>query len=207
MYHFKTSELSTKQQYKFLTGSIIPRPIAWITSLNKEANVVNAAPFSFFSVASNQIPLLTVSILRTDGKAKDTATNILDQKEAVVHIVSRNLTEAMNETSAPLDSNESELDRTDLSLVDSSTVTVPGIKEALIRFETTLYQHIPIKNEAGEILTDHFLLKVTDVHIDSSVYDPEKEYILPEELEPIARLTGNAYSEIGSIFSVTRPLN
>lgn len=207
MYHFKTSDLSTKQQYKFLTGSIIPRPIAWITSLNETADVINAAPFSFFSVASNQIPLLTVSILRSNGKAKDTASNIINQKEAVVHIVSLELTEAMNETSAPLDSDESELDRTDLSLIESSTVKVPGIKEALIRFETTLYQHIPIKNEEGDILTDHFLLKVTDVHIDSSVYDPETEYILPDALKPIARLSGNAYSEIGSIFSVIRPQN
>lgn len=205
MYHFKTSDLSEKQQYKFLTGSIIPRPIAWITTLNESADIINAAPFSFFSVASNQIPLLTVSILRSNGKAKDTAHNILDQKEAVVHIVSRELTDAMNQTSAPLASNESELDRTDLSLVESSTVKVPGIKEALIRFETALYQHIPIKNDEGEIVTDHFLLKVTDVHIDSSVYDAEKEYILPEVLEPIARLSGSAYSEIGSIFSVKRP--
>ncbi|PRY82115.1 flavin reductase family protein [Alkalibacterium olivapovliticus] len=207
MHHFKTSDLSAKQQYKFLTGSVIPRPIAWITSLNEPAGIINAAPFSFFSVASNQIPLLTVSILRSDGKAKDTAINIIDQEEAVVHIVSRDLTEAMNETSAPLASDESELDRTDLSLVDSSTVSVPGIKEALIRFETTLYQHIPIKDDAGKIVTDHFLLRVTDVHIDPSVYDPIKEYILPEELEPIARLSGNAYSEIGSIFSVIRPQN
>lgn len=205
MHHFKTENLSVKQQYKLLTGSVIPRPIAWITSLNKEANVVNAAPFSFFSVASNQIPLLTVSILRTEGKAKDTAENILAQKEAVVHIVSESLTENMNETSAPLPSTESELDRTDLSLVDSSSVEVPGIKEALIRFETTLYQHIPIKDEQGTVMTDHFLLRVTDVHLDSTVFDAEKEYILPEALRPVARLSGTAYSELGKIFSITRP--
>lgn len=207
MHHFKTENLSVKQQYKLLTGSVIPRPIAWITSLNKEANVVNAAPFSFFSVASNQIPLLTVSILRADGKAKDTAENILSQKEAVVHIVSESLTENMNETSAPLPSTESELNRTDLSLVNSSTVKVPGIKEALIRFETTLYQHIPIKDEKGTVMTDHFLLRVTDVHLDSTVFDAEKEYILPEALKPVARLSGNAYSELGKIFSITRPQN
>jgi flavin reductase (DIM6/NTAB) family NADH-FMN oxidoreductase RutF len=207
MHHFKTSDLSAKQQYKFLTGSVIPRPIAWITSLNEKDDVVNAAPFSFFSVASNQVPLLTVSFLRTNGKAKDTALNIVDQKEAVVHIVSKSLTSDMNETSAPLASDESELDRTNLSLVDSSSVKVPGIREALIRFETTLYQHIPIEDESGEVVTDHFLLKVTDVHIDPAVYDSEKEYILPEHLEPVARLSGNAYSEIGNVFTIVRPQN
>ncbi|EXJ23513.1 Nitrilotriacetate monooxygenase component B [Alkalibacterium sp. AK22] len=207
MHHFKTSELSNKQQYKLLTGSVIPRPIAWITTLNEEAGIVNAAPFSFFSVASNQIPLLTVSILRSEGNPKDTAVNLLKQKQAVVHIVNRALAEDMNETSAPLKPEESEINRTKLSLVDSSSVSVPAIKESLIRFETTLYQHIPIKNAEGEIVTDHFLLNVTDVHLDDSVFDPEKEYILPEILNPVSRLSGSAYSELGPLFSIKRPTN
>lgn len=207
MHHFKTSDLSNKQQYKLLTGSVIPRPIAWITTLNEAAGIVNAAPFSFFSVASNQIPLLTVSILRSEGKAKDTAINLLNQKQAVVHIVDRALAEDMNETSAPLKPDESEIDRTELSLVDSSSVAVPAIQESLIRFETTLYQHIPIKNAKGEIVTDHFLLNVTDVHLDDSVFDPEKEYILPEALNPVSRLSGTSYSELGPLFSITRPTN
>jgi len=207
MHHYKTDDLSLKQQYKFLTGSVIPRPIAWITSLNESAGIVNLAPFSFFSVASNQIPLLSVSILRTNEKAKDTAENILNQKEAVVHIVSRPLTEDMNETSAPLPSNESELDRTGLQLVDSTTVGVPGIQEALVRFETVLYQYVPIKNEKDEIVTDHFLLKVTDFHFDEQVLDTERDYILADKLEPMARLSGMDYSALGEILSLVRPLN
>lgn len=206
MHHFKTDDLSLKQQYKFLTGSVIPRPIAWITSLNQSADILNIAPFSFFNVASNQVPLLSVSILRTDEKSKDTANNILNQKEAVVHIVSRPLTENMNETSAPLPSEKSELDRTDLHLVESTTVKVPGIKEALIRFETVLYQYVPIKNESGEIVTDHFLLKVTDFHFDQDVFDSEKDYILADKLDPMARLSGMDYSALGEIISLARPV-
>ena len=61
MQHFNAKELNTKQMYKFLTGSIIPRPIAWITTQNPETQVVNAAPFSFFSVASNVLPLISVA--------------------------------------------------------------------------------------------------------------------------------------------------
>lgn len=207
MHHFKTDDLSLKQQYKFLTGSVIPRPIAWITSLNESAGIVNLAPFSFFSVASNQIPLLSVSILRTSGKSKDTADNILNQKEAVVHIVSRPLTEDMNETSAPIPSDNSELERTDLQLVDSTSVDVPGVKEALIRFETVLYQYIPIKNESDEIVTDHFLLKVTDFHFDENVFDTDKDYILADKLDPVARLSGMDYSALGDIISIVRPTN
>ncbi|WP_368645139.1 flavin reductase family protein [Alkalibacterium putridalgicola] len=205
MHHFKTDDLSLKQQYKFLTGSVIPRPIAWITSLNQSAGIVNLAPFSFFSVASNQIPLLSVSILRTNEKSKDTAKNILNQKEAVIHIVSRPLTEDMNETSAPLASDESELDRTDLHLTESSTVSVPGVEEALIRFETVLYQYIPIKNESDEIVTDHFLLKVTDFHFNEEVFDADRDYILADKLEPMARLSGMDYSALGDIISIIRP--
>lgn len=205
MHHYKTENLSLKQQYKFLTGSVIPRPIAWITSLNETGDTLNIAPFSFFSVASNQVPLLTVSILRSNGTPKDTANNILNQKQAVIHIVSRSHTEDMNETSAPLPPNKSELDRTNLHLVDSSTVKVPGIEEALVRFETELYQYVPIKNDNGDIVTDHFLLKVTDFHFDADVFDSEKGYVLAKKLDPMARLAGMDYSTLGDIVSIDRP--
>lgn len=205
MHHFKADDLSSKQQYKFISGSVIPRPIAWVTSLNEKDGVVNAAPYSFFSAASNQLPLLTVAVLRAGDKIKDTTRNILEQKEAVVHIVNVELTKDMNETSAPLAPNETELDRTSLSLVDSQTVKVPGIKEARIRFETKLHQHIPVEDEYGKIVTDLFLLKVTDFYFDETVFDAEKEYILPEALNPTARLSGNQYAEMGSLFSYERP--
>lgn len=205
MYHFKAKDLNQKQEYKFISGSVIPRPIAWVTSLNKKESVVNAAPFSFFSAASNQIPLLTVAVLRSDYQMKDTARNILEQKEAVVHIVDVDLTEAMNATSAPLAPDKSELDRTDLTLVESHTINVPGIKEAKIRFETILHQHVPVTDEEGNIVSDLFLLKVTDYYFEESVFDIEKEYIVPENLRPTARLSGSQYAEMGRLFSYERP--
>lgn len=205
MYHFKADNLSKKQQYKFISGSVIPRPIAWVTSVSSDHRVVNAAPFSFFSAASNQLPLLTISVLRSDGKLKDTARNILEQKEAVVHIVDVPITEEMNKTAAPLPPNKSELDRTPLSLVDSQTVQVPGIKEAKIRFETTLHQHVEVKDEEGNTVTDLFLLKITDYYFDEQVFDEEKEYILSESLQPTARLSGNTYAEMGELFAYIRP--
>ena len=135
MQHFNAKELNTKQMYKFLTGSIIPRPIAWITTQNPETQVVNAAPFSFFSVASNVLPLISVAILRNDGKIKDSARNLLASRQGVVHIVSEDLVEEMNRTAAQLPDTESEIDLTELTLTASHTVTVPAIKEAKIRMK------------------------------------------------------------------------
>ena len=205
MIHYKAEQLSKKQQYKFVSGSVIPRPIAWVTSLSKDGSVVNAAPFSFFSAASNELPLLTVAILRKDGAIKDTARNIIDQKEAVIHIVDQSVVEEMNQTSAPLSPDESELDQTGLTLVDSVTVKVPSIVEAKIRFEGVLHQYVPIKNENEEIVTDFFFIRVTDFFFDEKVFDQEKEYILNDQLNPVARLAGNQYATLNEEFTIVRP--
>lgn len=206
MFHYQAEQLDKKQQYKFVSGSVIPRPIAWVTSLSKDGSVVNAAPFSFFSAASNELPLLTVAILRKDGVIKDTARNILDQKEAVIHIVDQAVVEEMNQTSAPLPPDQSELDQTQLTLVDSFSVKVPSIAEAKIRFEGVLHQYVPIKDEHDTIVTDFFFIRVTDFFFDETVFDQEKEYILTEKLNPVARLAGNRYATLDEEFTIVRPI-
>lgn len=205
MFHYKAEQLNKKQQYKFISGSVIPRPIAWVTSLSKDGSVVNAAPFSFFSAASNELPLLTVAILRNDGMIKDTARNILDQKEAVIHIVDQAVVEEMNQTSAPLPPDQSELDQTQLTLVDSLSVKVPSIAEAKIRFEGVLHQYVPIKDENDKIITDFFFIRVTDFFFDETIFDQEKEYILTDKLNPVARLAGNQYATLDEEFMIVRP--
>ncbi|WP_029276502.1 flavin reductase family protein [Carnobacterium jeotgali] len=205
MFHYKAEQLDKKQQYKLVSGSVIPRPIAWVTSLSKDGSVVNAAPFSFFSAASNELPLLTVAILRKDGVIKDTARNILDRKEAVVHIVDQSVVEEMNRTSAPLPPDQSEIDQTQLTLVDSLSVKVPSIAEAKIRFEGVLHQYIPVKNEKDEVVTDFFFIRVTDFFFDEAVFDQEKEYILTDKLNPVARLAGNQYATLDEEFTIVRP--
>ncbi|MER2173123.1 MAG: flavin reductase family protein [Carnobacterium sp.] len=205
MFHYTAEQLNKKQQYKFVSGSVIPRPIAWVTTLSKDGSVVNAAPFSFFSAASNELPLLTVAILRKDGVIKDTARNILDRKEAVVHIVDQSVVEDMNQTSAPLSPDESELDQTNLTLIDSLSVQVPSIVEAKIRFEGVLHQYVPIKDEHNNIVTDFFFIRVTDFFFDETVFDQEKEYILTDKLNPVARLAGNQYATLAEEFTIVRP--
>src|SRR5690625_6045086 len=75
-----------RENYKLLTGSIIPRPIAFVTSTTEDGTI-NGAPFSYFNVVSSNPPMISLAIQRKDGRPKDTARNIIENKSFVVHIV------------------------------------------------------------------------------------------------------------------------
>lgn len=202
MKKFKPEHLSSNLQYKLLSGTIVPRPIAWITTQNT-SGIVNAAPFSFFNAVSVGKPLLSVAILN-GGKRKDTANNLIATKEAVVHLVNPDNINDMNLTAANIESTESELSIFDIETVSSDLLSVPSIKNSAVRFETVLYQHIPII-ENKLVLTDLFLLEVKNFIIDEKIIDLNQFYIFNEQLQPIARLAGNQYAELGNIFNINRP--
>lgn len=205
MLHYSTENLSQKQSYKFLSGSIIPRPIAWVTSMNHESRVINAAPFSFFNAAASEIPLATLSILRQNKEMKDTARNILDTKELVIHLINDSHVEQMNQTSAPLPSEQSEITLNQIETVQSRSVKVPGIKAAPLRMEARLHQYVPIKNQQDQIITDLFIVEITDFYFDEEIFDQENEYILPEKFNPLARLAGATFAHIDGLFDLKRP--
>lgn len=204
MINLSASELSPHEQYKLLSGSIIPRPIAWITTQNT-AGLINIAPFSFTTGISNQLPLLSVAILRERQAPKDTAANLLARHEAVVHMVSTDLTKAMNQTAARLAPDQSELTLIDLPLIPSTEIQVPGLQAARIRFETILYQYVPIRDAAGIIMTDLFILEIRQFHFAETVLDLPTLHVNPAALAPIARLAGPNYAELGRTFTLRRP--
>jgi len=205
MLHYPTKYLSSKQAYKFLSGSIIPRPIAWVTTLNQEHETVNAAPFSFFNAAASEIPLVTLSILRRNGEIKDTDRNIIETNELVIHLVNDQVVESMNQTAASLKSDQSEIILNKIETTVSKSVTVPGIKAAPIRMEGRLHQYVPVKNHEDQIITDLFIVEITDFYFDEAIFDQKNEYILPETFNPIARLAGNTYAHIRDLFDLKRP--
>ena len=205
MHHYSIEELDNSRMYKMISGSIVPRAIGWITTLDEESEVVNAAPFSFTSGVSNEMPLISMAILRKNGEVKDSARNLLKYKNGVVHIVSEDIVDEMNETAANLKADESELDRTNLHLIPSTRVKTPGIKEAKIRMEVTVYDYHPVKDRDGKIVTDFFFLEVTDFHFDEAVFDVEKEYISVEALQPVARLAGPYYATLDDVYRKDRP--
>lgn len=205
MIEFSAQDLSGLQNYKFLTGSVIPRPIAWITTQNPTTQVVNAAPFSYFNVVSSQPPLVSLSINRSQGVPKDTAHNLLDQKEGVIHIVNDDVLAVMNQTAASLPPTVSELENQAVTLIPSQKVAVPSIQEATIRLEVRVHQYIPVTDHTERIVSDLFILEVLHYAFAPAIFSEERQYILPEELRPIARLAGNTYARLGETFDVQRP--
>ncbi|MBF6634364.1 MAG: flavin reductase family protein, partial [Planococcus sp. (in: Bacteria)] len=131
-----------RDNYKLLVGSIIPRPIAFVTTQSEEG-VVNGAPFSYFNIVSSNPPMVSLSIQRPTGERKDTARNICGNGEFVVHIVDRDNVGKVNETAASLPPSESEVDMAGLTKVPSTRVSVPGVKESKIRMECQLVESVP----------------------------------------------------------------
>ncbi|MFC7802731.1 flavin reductase family protein [Bacillus subtilis] len=192
MYIFQADQLSAKDTYKLLSGTVIPRPIAFVTTLSSEG-AVNAAPFSFYNVVSSDPSLLSISVNRTEGRQKDTARNAVENGEFVVHVSDEATIEDINETAASLRPDE------------SKAISVPGIKEARVRFECKLERHITFDNDQGVTTADLLIGRVVCFHLDEKVYDAEKGYILTDELKPASRLAGNHYAKLGEEFTLIRP--
>ncbi|VEF46350.1 nitrilotriacetate monooxygenase component B [Bacillus freudenreichii] len=200
------TELRGKDIYKLLTGSIVPRPIAFVTTKSTVNGAINAAPFSFFNVVSSDPPLISLSIGRRKGSTmKDTARNAIKNGELVVHISTEDIIEDINETAALLPAARSELELTGLNIVESTRVSVPGILEAKVRFECKLEQHHEIKNDPGDTVLDFLIARIVYIHMDEKVYDPQKGYVFTENLRPVARLAGSEYAELGKVYSLIRP--
>lgn len=115
---------SERDNYKLLIGSIIPRPIAFVTTKSQDG-VLNGAPFSYFNIVSSNPPMISLSIQRSGGELKDTARNIRDLQEFVVHIVDEQNVRQVNETAAKLPPNHSEIEIAGLTPVESTQVAVP----------------------------------------------------------------------------------
>lgn len=201
MKEIRPEDLAQKDNYKLLIGSIIPRPIALVTT-ESEDKILNIAPFSFFNIVSSDPPILSIAVQRVNGVMKDTTRNIIQNKEAVVHIVDTDNVYDANQTAALLSHEESELELTHFETVDSNVVSVKGLKQSKVRFEVILHDDIVIEKD-GQPISDLLLLEVKCYHFDESIYDDG--YINKDQLNAVSRLAGNDYAEIGHTFTIKRP--
>jgi flavin reductase (DIM6/NTAB) family NADH-FMN oxidoreductase RutF len=195
------ASLSERENYKFLIGSIIPRPIAFVTTISKDG-VLNGAPFSYFNIVSSNPPMISLSIQRSSERQKDTARNIIESKQFVVHIVDEQNVEKINKTAANLPPDESEIDLANLTPVESVKISVPGVKEAKIRMECSLEHSLELGG-SDTPRCDLIIGKVVQFHIESDIY--ENGRIDPRGLSAVSRLAGNYYAKIGEIFEIERP--
>jgi len=186
-----------RENYHFLTSTIIPRPVAFITTIN-ENGVVNGAPYSYFNIISANPPLVGVSIQHKNGGLKDTARNIKKQNEFVIHIVDEENVDQINKTATNVASNVSEIDLTELTLVPSKVISVPGIVEAKMRIECVLDRII------GFETCDLFIGKVVAYNIDNDIY--QGGTVDSHKIGAISRLAGHEYAKIGTAFEIKRPV-
>lgn len=193
--------LSAGVLYRLLSGSVCPRPIAWVATQDKRGNA-NLAPFSFFNVASIDPPVLAFSPL-LDGSAqpKDTLRNLNEVEECVVHVGMEGLIEALNTTSASLPRGEDEFVLAGLEKAAMPGVSVPRIAAAPVAFGCKLVDVIRFGDRplAGSLV----LVQVVAIHADDSVWDGR--HVNMEILQPIGRLAGSDYVRITDRFSIERP--
>lgn len=137
--HIDPAQQRTIDNYKLLTNLVVPRPIAWVTSIN-EAGMVNLAPYSFFNAVGSDPLYLVISIGNNDaGELKDTGKNILSNREFVVNMVTEDLFEAMNVSAADFPPDQSEIDAAGLETAASIHVKVPRVARAQASMECKLH--------------------------------------------------------------------
>ncbi|WP_447956028.1 flavin reductase family protein [Vreelandella sp. EE7] len=200
-YVMEDNELSAGTIYRLFSGTICPRPIAWVATRDAQGRA-NLAPFSFFNVASVDPPVLAFApLLDGEGKAKDTVNNIEAVGECVVHVGSEDLIEALNATSATLDAQEDEFTLAGLEKADMPGVSVARIKEAPVAFGCKRYDVIRFGDKplAGSLV----LVQVVSIHIDEQIWDGR--HVDMATLKPTGRLAGNDYVRITDRFVIERP--
>jgi flavin reductase (DIM6/NTAB) family NADH-FMN oxidoreductase RutF len=189
--------LNAEQAYKLMTGVVVPRPIAWITT-QSEAGVVNVAPFSYFTVVSNKPPMIGVNIGRRAGVRKDTARNIHDSTEFVVNIANQDLLLPLHESAIEHEADVSEVELLGLQTLPSESISVPRLAAAPISLECRLHS-ITSFGEAG---SEFYVGVVTVLHVQDDILNDGK--IESADLRPICRLGGPNYAHLGEIITLQR---
>lgn len=197
--------ISYKSVYKIMTGSILPRPIGWISSIDSSGRP-NLAPFSFFNaVCSNPPTVLFCSSIRgSDGKTKDTLNNVRATNEFVVNIVTEELLQAMNASSIEAPPDFDEFNYAGLTLAPSVMIKPPRVKESPIHYECRVKQIIDISDQPGG--ASIVIGSIVHIHVDDGVMLGEDKIDLTA-LKPIGRLMGSGYCRVTDIIEIERPKN
>lgn len=202
MLHFDPAVESPANVYKLMIGVIVPRPIAFVSSVD-EHGVRNLAPFSYFTGCSTNPPVVCFTAAVREGPRpnKDTLHNVVVTKEFVVNIVSEDFAEKMNATSAEVPPDVDEFELAGLTPVASELVRPPRVAESRVQMECRLRQVIAISDKPGGgnlILGD-----VVRFHVDAGIVNGYK--VDPDQLRAIGRMGGPTYVRTRDRFDMARP--
>jgi flavin reductase (DIM6/NTAB) family NADH-FMN oxidoreductase RutF len=202
------SALPHNEFYRILIHSVVPRPIAWVSTLSASGQP-NLAPFSFFNAVSARPPLLAFAPgLRmkaegetTQGEAKDTLRNIRNTGEFVVNMVTYEMAEAMNLTSGEYDSSINEFELAKLTPVASEIVKPPRVQGSPVSFECKVYQIVDFSSppHGGSLVIG----EIVSIHLDEKNLKDGR--IDPDSLDLIGRMGGNEYCRTTQKFEMIRP--
>ena len=199
---FDFEKIPAGDRYKIMTSTIVPRPIAWVTTLSKDG-IRNAAPISFFNGMGKDPPVLAVGVQpNNDGSLKDTARNILDTREFVVNLVPESAAEAMSFTSIDAPPDVDELALANIATVPSLKVKPPRIAASPVAFECRL--HTPLELGPNQNI---FIGTIVQAHVgDAFILDADRTYIDTPKLELVGRMHGAGwYARTSDLFQMARP--
>ena len=188
--------------YRVLTGVVVPRPIAFVSTISTDG-ILNLAPFSFFNaVASNPPTIVFSSSRHTGDKRKDTLSNIEQTGEFVVNVVVDDIAEAMNRTAAEFPAEVSEFELAGLTPAASDLVKAPRVAESPVNMECKLQQVIPLGQGAHE----HGLVigEVVLMHVRDDILNGHR--VNHHILKPTGRLAGSMYCHTSEVFEMVRPV-
>ncbi|MFN8612044.1 MAG: flavin reductase family protein [Vulcanimicrobiota bacterium] len=195
------SQLSAQDTYKLVVSTIVPRPIAWVTSLDQRGRL-NAAPFSFFNAMSGQPPILVLGIgNREEGGPKDTLRNIQDTGEFVINLVNQELAQAMNVTATPFAPGVNELNEAELESAPCHLVRPPRILKSPVAFECQLVQTVSVCPANTIVIGRALAMHIQDRYL----LDPAKHYVDTPELKLVGRMHGAGwYTGTQELFQIKR---
>lgn len=193
--------MTAPEAYRLMIGSIVPRPIAWVSSVSTDG-VNNLAPYSFFTGLTSSPPLLCFSAIHSRAN-KDTLKNVADTGEFVVNVVSDNLGEAMNATSEAVPADIDEFALGKLTPIPSLKVRAPRVAESPIHMECRLHRLVDLGVDPSP--TTLIIGEILVWHLRDDVYDTSTRRIRLNVLNPLARLAGDWYAFTREQFQLVRP--
>jgi flavin reductase (DIM6/NTAB) family NADH-FMN oxidoreductase RutF len=200
---FVLEELKASQRYDLLSGLVVPRPIAFVSTLSK-AGVPNLAPFSYFMAGGVQpASLMFCPVLDMKGEPKDTLRNVEETGEFVVNLVTREMAEGMNATSWSYPAEEAEWPVSGFTMVPSSRVEPSRVAESPVQFECRLFH--ALRHGEGPSASVYVVGEVLVAHVSERYADVDAG--LTEPIQPIARLGGRRYFDLAAceVFELARP--